>query len=253
MNWDRLLLLSLWTAPHFLLFVVAIATYRRQLYRQYPFFLLYTIYESATFALLYTLNFMPSVTAKQYAYAFMTTLGISIALRFGVIKEISEELFMAHPTLQATTRNSLRWLKALLALIGIACAAYAPGQNGTWLIGGLIVVSRGVAIIQGGLLLFLLSFSHFLGLSRHGYAFGISLGMGVLASIDLVTSAIRAQVVGQLWATVLNLVTTSGYLICSLIWLVYILAPERRPSHPVAVPAAELDDWTNDLRRLLRP
>src|SRR5882762_1574607 len=215
MNWSRLLLLFLWIAPHLLLAVVATLIYRRRLYREYPFFLLYSLYEIAAFVLLYGLNSIPSVTAKQYAYAFMATLGISIALRFGVIKEVSEDLFRGHPALKTTIRRSLLWSKALLVVIGIACAAYAPGEDGMWLIGGLAVVSRGVAVIQSGLLVFLLGFSRLFGLSWRGCAFGIALGMGVLSSVDLVTSAIRAQMVGEEWVKALNLLTTGSYLICS--------------------------------------
>jgi len=243
----------LWISPHLLLAIVAALIYRRRLYREFPFFLFYALYEIGAFALLYALNAIPSVTAKQYTYAFMATLAISIALRFGVIKEVSEDLFREHPALKATARQSLRWSKALLALIGVACAAYAPGEDGVRLIGGLAVISRGVAIIQSGLLVFLLGFARLFGLSWRGYAFGIALGLGVLSSVDLATSAIRAQVSGEQWAGALNLLTTGSYLICALIWLGYILAPERKSSVVANVSGDEVDDWNRELQRWLRP
>ncbi|MFY9559029.1 MAG: hypothetical protein WAQ52_02230 [Terriglobales bacterium] len=243
----------LWISPHLLLAIVAILIYKRRLYREFPFFLLYTLYEIGAFVLLYGLNSVPSVTAQQYTYAFMVTLAISIALRFGVIKEVSEDLFREHPVLKVTARQSLRWSKALLVVIGIACAAYAPGEDGVRLIGGLAVISRGVAIIQSGLLVFLLGFARFFGLSWRGCAFGIALGLGVLSSVDLATSAIRAQVASEEWARALNLLTTGSYLICALIWLGYLLAPERKPSILSNVSRDEVDDWSQELQRWLRP
>jgi hypothetical protein len=248
MTWHMLL----WISPHVFLAVVAILIYKRRLYREFPFFWLYALYETGTFALLYGLNATASVTAKQYTYTFMATLALSIALRFGVIKEVSEDLFREHPVLKETARHSLRWSKALLALIGIACAAYAPGDGAVRLIGGLAVISRGVALIQCGLLVFLLGFARFFGLSWRGYAFGITLGLGVLSSVDLATSAIRAQGVGEEWARTLNLFTTGSYLICALIWLGYILAPERKPSVVANVSGEAVEDWNRELQRLLR-
>jgi len=249
MPWHMLL----WISPHLLLAIVAFLIYKRRVYREFPFFLLYALYEIGAFVLLYALNSISSVTAKQYTYAFMATLAISIALRFGVIKEVSEDLFREHSALRATARQSLRWSKVLLALIGIACAAFAPGEDGLGLMGGLAVINRGVAIIQSGLLVFLLVFARWFGLSWRGYAFGIAIGLGVLSSADLATSAIRAQIAGEQWSGVLNLLTTGSYLICALIWLGYILAPERKHSVTANVSVDEVDEWNRELQRWLRP
>src|SRR5258706_14312984 len=146
MNWYNYLLYFLWISPHLLLTVVAILIYKRGLYREFPFFLLYALYEIATFALLCGLNYLPSITAKQYTYTFMATLGLSIALRFGVIKVVSEDLFREHAVLKKTARQSLLWSNALLALVRIACAAYAPVEDGVGLVGGLAVFSGGVGL-----------------------------------------------------------------------------------------------------------
>jgi hypothetical protein len=242
----------LWISPHLLLAMVAIVMYRRRLYRDFPFFLVYTLFEIGEFALLYTLNSIPTITGQQYTYAFVSTLVISIALRFGVIRELSEDLFREHQFLKVAARQSLRWTKGILALIGVACAAFAPGEDGIQLMGGLAVINRGVAILQCGLLLFLLCFSRLLGLSWRGYSFGIALGLGVLSSVELATSAVRAEVAGVAWAAALNLLTTSSYLICALVWLGYFLAPERRPSVVADISSDEVRDWNRELQRWLK-
>ncbi len=253
MTWHRLLSLLLWISPHALLALVVIVMYRRRLYREFPVFLLYALYEIGVFALLYTLDLIPSITGRQYTYVFLVTLMVSIALRFGVIKELSEDLFRDHEFLRVAAMRSLRWAKALLALIGIASAAYAPGADSVRLISGLAAVNRGTAIIQCGLLVFLLCFSRLLGLSWRGYAFGIALGLGVLSSVELATSAVRSQLVSESWTVLLNFLTMGGYLICAVVWLGYLWVPERKPSILVPVPSDEVEGWNQELQRWLRP
>jgi hypothetical protein len=94
-------------------------------------------------------------------------------------------------------------------------------------------------------------FSRLLGLSWRGFAFGIALGIGVLSSVDTAAYAIRAQGVAEEWARALNLLTTGSYLICSLIWLGYILAPERKTSAVEGVSGEEVDNWNRELQRWL--
>ncbi len=247
MTWHTLL----WISPHVLLAVVAVRVYQRRLYREFPCFFVYTLFEIGEFALLYALNSIPSATEQQYTYAFIATLVISIALRFGVIREVSDDLFRERQFLKEAARGSLRWTRALLVLIGILCAIYAPGDDGARVIGGLAVINRGVAIVQCGLLVFLMCFSRLLGLQWRGFAFGIALGVGVISSVDIATYAIRAQVVGEEWARALNLLTTGSYLICCLIWFGYLLAPERTRS-VANVCGDEVDTWNRELRRWLR-
>jgi ABC-type nickel/cobalt efflux system permease component RcnA len=115
----------------------------------------------------------------------------------------------------------------------------------------LAVINRGVGIVQCGLLVFLMCFSRLLGLSWRGIAFGIALGIGVLSSVDIAVFAIRAQGNGEEWTQALNLLTTGSYLICSLIWLGYILAPERKTSAVTNVSGDEVDSWNRELQRWL--
>lgn len=251
MNWYSLLLSFLWISPHLFIVVVAILIYQRRLHRDYPIFWFYILYETLEFALLYSLYSIPKISGQQYTYAYLGTLVISIALRFGVIREVSDDLLREREFLKKTARRSLVWTKALLIVVGILCAVYAPGDDGAKLISGLAAINRGVAIVQCGLLVFLMCFSRLLGLSWRGFAFGIALGVGVLSSVDIAAFAIRAQGNSEEWTRALNLLTTGSYLICSLIWLGYILAPERKISVEANVSGDEVDNWNRELGRWL--
>ena len=65
---------------------------RRRLYREFPVFFAYVLYEIAEFILLFVLYSVSGVLEQQYAYAFSATLLLSIAVRFGVIDEVSKGL-----------------------------------------------------------------------------------------------------------------------------------------------------------------
>ena len=253
-NWHKVLSLVLLISPHVLLGVLAIVIYKRRLYREFPCFFAYVLYEIAKFIPLFTLYTVQGVTGKQYAYAYSASLLLSIALRFGVIDEVSKDLFRESQFLKVSARRSLQCVTGLLLLMGIVIAVYAPGSNsGRWY-AGVFVVNRGAAMVQCGLLLALLLFSRFLGLSWRRPAFGIALGLGVLTSVDLAYSALRAEFTGRVGAEFLNLLVTGTYLVCVSTWIGYLLAPELKPASLTVVPRDndEVETWNRELQQLLK-
>jgi hypothetical protein len=251
MNWYTALSLFLWISPHMLLGVPAVILYRRRLYREFPCFFAYVLYEIAEFVLLLTLRSAPRVTEAQYMYAYAATLLLSVALRFGVIGEVSKDLFRESELLRMSTRRALQCVQSLLLGIGVLLAVYAPGANAVRWIGGVSVVNRGAAMIQCGLLISLLLFSRFLGLSWRRPAFGIALGLGMLTSVDLATSALRAAFTSDGIRVFSNLLGTGTYLVCIAIWIGYLLAPEPKPASLTVLPQNEVETWNKELQRLL--
>ncbi len=251
MNWPRLLPLLLWISPHALLGVVAAILCKRRLHREFPCFFAYVLYEIAESIMLFALRSIPSVTGEQYAYAYYATLLLSIALRFGVIEEVSRDLFRESMFLRVAARRSLRCITALLLVMGVLLAVYAPGDNGVRLVAGS-VVNRGAAMVQCGLLLSLLLFSRFVGLSWRRPAFGITLGLGVLTSVDLAIYAIRTEFSSAAWVPYLNLAMTGTYFVCVLIWIGYLLAPELKPASLTDVSRDEVETWNTELQHLVR-
>jgi hypothetical protein len=253
-NWYKALLLFLWISPHVLLGVFAVVLYRRRLYREFPCFFAYVLYEIVEFILMFGLHSVLGVSLEQnsYAYAFSATLMISIALRFGVIDEVSKDLFRDSQILKVSARRLLQCVTGSLLVMGVLLAVYAPGSNSARLVVGLSVVNRGAAMLQCGLLLALLVFSRFLGLSWRRLAFGITLGLGILTSVDLAVSALRAQVTGEAAKEFLDLLVTGTYLFCVLTWIGYLLAPEPKPASITVVPHDEVETWNKELQQLLR-
>ncbi len=107
-------------------------------------------------------------------------------------------------------------------------------------------------MVQSGLLLALLLFSRFLGLSWRRPAFGIALGLGIVTSVDLAMFALRAEFTSRAGAEFLNLLITGTYLVCVSIWIGYLLAPEPEPASLAVVPHDEVETWNTELQHLLR-
>ena len=252
LNWHNVLSLFLWITPHVLLGVLAVILYRRRLYREFPCFVAYVLFQIAEFIPLFAVYSVQGVTGKQYAYVFSATLMISVALCFGVIDEVSKDLFRESQFLKVSARRSLLCVTGLLLVVGVLLAVYAPGDNSDKLIAGLSVVNRGAAMVQCGLLLSLLLLSRFLGLSWRRLAFGIALGLGILTSVDLATSALRAEFSSNVTRDLLNLLITGASFVCVSIWIGYVLAPEPKPASLAVVPHDEVETWNTELQHLLR-
>ena len=149
-------------------------------------------------------------------------------------------------------RRSLLCVTGLLFGVGVLLAVFVPGDNSARWFDGVLIVNRGAAMVQSGLLLSLLLFSRFLGLSWRRPAFGIALGLAVLTSVYLAVYALRVEFTSRAGAEFLNLLTTGTYLVCVSIWIGYLLAPEPEPASLAVVPHDEVETWNTELEQLLR-
>lgn len=113
------------------------------------------------------------------------------------------------------------------------------------------VLDRAANILQCGLLIGLFLLSSYLGLSWRSYIFGIALGVGIIASVALAVSAIQSQV-GYTYNVYLNYLTMVTYHCSVLIWMFYLLAPERSAQYTVKpTPEIDLESWNQELQRLI--
>lgn len=106
-------------------------------------------------------------------------------------------------------------------------------------------------MVQCGLLLSLLLFSRFVGVSWRRPAFGIALGLALLTSVDLAASALRVEFSSDVSRGILNLVVTGASLVCVSIWLRYLVAPEPEPASITVVSRDEAETWNRELRQWL--
>ena len=127
--WYKLLFFYLWIAPHLLLMVVAVLLLKKRLYTNFPVFTLYTCYEIAEFVLLLAMAVTGLNRGALLIPVYLVTLGISTALRFGVLQEVFNNIFREHVQLHALARISLRWTTGFLLATAVLGSIFAFAQT----------------------------------------------------------------------------------------------------------------------------
>src|SRR5262245_31470692 len=107
----------LWVAPHVLQILVAGQVIKRDLHRAFPLFLVYTVYQVLTNAVLFTLDHSPSTTGDEYHVAINIHGVLSIGLRLAVIYEIVAVVLRPYGALKRLASLVIQFvLVALLAI-----------------------------------------------------------------------------------------------------------------------------------------
>jgi len=102
--------------------------------------------------------------------------------------------------------------------------AFSNSIDQSPLVHAVTTLQRSVRVVQVGLILFLLLFSRFLGVSRKQISFGISLGFGLFAGVELMLYALNSGgLVNQGSFNLLNMLT---YNLAVFVWLGYSFSPQ---------------------------
>jgi hypothetical protein len=247
----RILWYYLWIAPHVLQGVILFLLVRRGLHRQFPMFSLYIGFEIWQCGVLWTTSLSSLHFGRAYFHLYSVGLVLSAAIRFAVIRELFGQLLAPYPALTGPGRSLLRGATVVLLLVALAVAVSAPGNRAEFLLNVTYAFDRVASILQSGLLISLFVFSRYFALSWRNQAFGIALGLGILSSVELAMSAVRLY--GIVSGTVFDFVVMGTYHCCVIIWIFYLVLPERvRPQVLYPLPEHNLDIWNQELQRLLQ-
>ncbi|HXM20488.1 MAG TPA: hypothetical protein VN948_04380 [Terriglobales bacterium] len=242
----------LWVAPHVLLGIILFVMVRRRLHRSFPMFFLYTASEILQFGVLFAISRSHVQFGEGYVRLFSGGLAVSSALRFGVIYEVFGQIFADYPALTETGKMLFRGVTIFLLLAGVGVAVFMPGKNVNLLMLATNTLDRTVSLLQCGLLLSVFIFSRYFALSLRSHAFGIALGLGTYASVQMATSAVLLYV-GSTSNRLPNFLTMGAYHCCVLIWMFYLVRPEwAKPHASNPPPEHNLDIWNQELQRLLQ-
>ncbi len=240
----------LWLAPHALQIVIAVIMVRRGLFREFPFFFAYTIFQILEEGTLFILDHHPRVTGIQYWQAQWIGHLIAIALRFSVIREVYSNAFRDYPGFKQLSRILFRVAATALIFIAIVIVARAPDDGTIPLLAGVPKVELAASMVLGGLVLLLLGFASYAGLAWRGFGHGIAVGFGVYSCVQLATQTMRIWT-GPVAGYVFDLITMTTYHCSVVVWLVYLLAPELAGRRVKPLPENNLEEWNAELQRLL--
>ena len=241
----------LWLAPHLMQFAIAAVMVKRRMVREFPMFFVYTIFQATKESSLFLLDHSPSISPLAYWSFAGIGMGGDVITRFAAIYEIFGKVFRPYAGLKRLGDLLLKWSGALLLMVAVAVAWYAPGVVMGRVTDGYNLVDRTISLVQSGLLVFLFVFASYFGITWRNFTFGIALGLGIYASVVLFTAAIRVQsgpFRGDFFLDFLLMVT---YHVSVLLWLAYLLLPEAASAPISHLPENNLEQWNAELERLL--
>jgi hypothetical protein len=237
---------ALWIAHPVLQIALATVMFWRKQYRIFPVFFAYLGFQIVGFLVLFPLNKWGEYS--QYFYSYWTLAAISVVLGFRVIQEIFEDVFRPYHTLKDLGTVLFKWAALVMLLVAGVIMAASPA-TGDPILQAIITLQRCVRVVQCGLILFLLIFSRYLGVSWRQQSFGVALGFGGLAGVELTLVALNAS--SHLSQLTLNLFNFAAYDLVILLWLAYGLIRTPKRAHTANILTSQR--WEQGLIELQHP
>jgi len=185
---------------------------------------------------------------RIYFWPFWLGEAINAFFGFKVIHEIFLDVFRPYHTLKDLGTLLFKWAAVVMLLVSVV-VAFSNSYDESPLVHAITTLQRSVRIVQLGLILFLLLFSRFLGVSRKQISFGISLGFGLFAGAELLLYALNSG--GFVKQATLNVINLISYVLAILVWLGYALS--RKAVRVAAVNRLQTERWEQGLTDLQNP
>jgi hypothetical protein len=238
---------DLWIGGIALQVLLAAILLAKEAWQKYPFFTAYiffNLFETAA-----TLSVYRVRGVYFYFYVFWICEAICIILGLAVVREIFTNIFAPHAALRKLA--TLIFRLAVVALIVLAFGAiYEQSGNARSITNGVLLASEATRIVELGLIMFLFLSSSAFGLHWRQNEFGIALGLGTCAAVELVNVTLMPHL-SPATAQVFSLVRSLAYNCSLLIWLGYLLAPPERATAALNVPKAQLEKWNQAVTELI--
>jgi hypothetical protein len=247
MTWQsHTIVLYLWCAQPILQSVVAAILWRRKLHKRFPVFFLFLWAQVANFAVIFP--FWITGNYRLYFGLFWLGAAVNAVLGFKVIHEIFLDVFRPYHTLKDLGTLLFKWAGVVMLLVSVV-VAFSNSFDQSPLVHAVTTLQRSVRIVQLGLILFLLLFSRFLGVSRKQVSFGISLGFGLFAGVELLLMALNSG--GFVKQGIFNLINMVTYNLAIFVWLGYSLS--RKAVRQSAVNHLQTQRWEQGLADIQHP
>ena len=243
----------LWIAPHVLLALFLGVFCYRKLHQEFPVFTWYLLFDLLrfVFSAIFTFHSPPLLTAYRWGVLAIGN-AVDALLILGVIYELATKVSFS----RSSIISSLRWVFSGIITVLVFTAAVASatfpnvGLEKALRFSDTLDFCSG--LIRVGVLLALLFLARALRIAWRGWPAGITLGLGVAASVDLAGAALRGAL-GRKALIPMDVMQMAGFHICVLIWLAYLFWPRSESIVTAETPkTVQLDAWNQEIERMIR-
>lgn len=220
---------------------------QRRLLRNFRFFFAYILTQIVTFAVVF-----PAYVWRGYDFLFQLYWccnAIGVIFGFLVIHEIFVDVFRMFHTLRDLGTVLFKWAGLVMLLVAAVVSVSTNSSELAPLMQAIVTLQRCVRMIQVGMVMFLLFFSQYVGVSRRQHSFGIALGFGSFAVIELIliSSWVGSHLDGP-WMSMLNMMAYNSSL---LLWLGYVAV--KRPARDSSRTLLQPQRWEQSLSDIHHP
>src|SRR6185437_2423093 len=230
---------------------LAIVLLGRKAWKRYPLFTAYALYSFIGGMMLYFVQRHRMI----YLYSYWIEETIAMGLGFAVVYEVFKSLFSTHQALLKFAGLIFRWTAVALLCLGVVVIlVQLPGATNAskiaWFSKAAFVLEEATRVVEVGLLMFLFGASAAFGLHWKQAEFGIALGLGLYVAVQLATITLRSQLGLKAWH-IMDVVSILAFDTSLLVWLGYLLAPERVTSTGEVPKRAQLEQWNQAVMELI--
>ena len=238
-----------WLAGPVLQITLLIFMIQRKLRVAFPRFVSYIVFQILKSGILFVIyRYYPD----NYFDAYWTGNAISVLLAVTVMDEILHHLLKQYGGIQRLASIIFRWACGLLLLLSIVNAFSGQQTSADRVVSAVLAFDRSVRVMQCGLCFLLMILCRFLRNCWREHVFGIALGFGIFASIELVLVSIVMHF-GDGPVAIVSLVKSAAYNAVTLLWIMYLrrqtestvevaVAPQVRALNVAFVASTEAGD-----------
>jgi hypothetical protein len=232
MNW---LMYASWLAGPLLQITLVIFMFRCKYHTAFPRFFSYILFQTLKSACLFVAY---RYFFNSYFDAYWTGNALSVIFAVAVMDEILRSLFKEYGGIQSLGATIFRWSCGLLLLIAIVGALSGSGTGGDRIVAAVFAFDRSMRLMQVGLFLLLMLLCRLLKNCWRQPVFGIALGFGVFASIELILVSV-VMWSGESHADLISLLKSAAYNGVTLVWIGYLKQqPQLVPQVEAAMTAS---------------
>jgi hypothetical protein len=226
-----------WLAGPLLQITLLIFMVRHKFRAEFPRFFSYILFQTLKSSCLFVAyRYFP----ENYFAAYWTGNAVSVIFAVAVMDEILRSLFQEYGGIQSLGTTIFRWSCGLLLLLAIIGALSSGEVGGDRVVAAVFAFDRSMRLMQVGLFLLLMLLCRFLRDCWRQPVFGIAMGFGVFASVELILVSV-VMWSGDSHAATISLLKSTAYNAVTLVWIGYL------KQQPQLVPRVEAAANANTL------